>query len=313
MSLAAGDYEYIDVLTNTHDRLLVDIDFRGQFQIARATNQYAAALGLIPPVYVGRADRLQQLVDFMTVATKRSLQKRSMHLPPWRRAEYMRAKWLSTYKRVTDTALLPCRAHASLSREGSVKEGVSPTTSLSEKSTPSDSADIRTLVSSKLKEIEGTGNPESPIFLDLDLDVEVDAVIYKGKVFPVGDRIQFPKVVDVEGSGHGGIGLYKLQAADLWVQKQAEQGKAVEKSIEKDIVVKAQAQKVVIRETRVMNTDWQPPSVKPRTPSASPKAAGLATEVKKSGLSTQLRSHVSMGVELRAEISAVRREANIFG
>ena len=304
MSLAAGDYEYIDVLTNTHDRLLVDIDFRGQFQIARATNQYVAALGLIPPVYVGRADRLQQLVDFMTFATKRSLQKRSMHLPPWRRAEYMRAKWLSTYKRVTDTALLPCRAHASLSREGSVKEGVSPTTSLSEKSTPSDSADIRTLVSSKLKEIEGTGNPESPIFLDLDLDVEVDAVIYKGKVFPVGDRIQFPKVVDVEGSGHGGIGLYKLQAADLWVQKQQEQGK--------DIVVKAQAQKVVIRETRVMNTDWQPPSVKPRTPSASPKAAGLAAEVKKSGLSTQLRSHVSMGVELRAEISAVCPVRRIF-
>ena len=157
--LAAGNYEYIDVAINTHDRLLVDIDFRGQFQIARPTTQYAAALDVISPVYVGRADRLQQLVDLMTDATKRSLQKRSMHLPPWRRAEYMRAKWLSTYDRVTDMSLLPCRAHRNLSREGSVKEGVSPIIMASEKSTPSDSAEVRTLVSSKLKEIEGTGNP----------------------------------------------------------------------------------------------------------------------------------------------------------
>lgn len=315
MSLVAGDYEYIDVLTTTHDRFLVDIDFRGQFQIARATNQYTAAVGLIPPVYVGRADRLQQLVDFMTGATKRSLQKRAMHLPPWRRAEYMRAKWLFTYKRVIDIALLPCRAHASLSREGSVKEGVSPTTSLSEKSTPPDSADVRTFISSKLKEIEGTGNPESPIFLDLDLDVEVDAVIYKGKVFPVGDRIQFSKVVDVEGFGHGGIELYKLQAADLWVQKQTEQGKVVVKSNEKVAdfaIVKGQSQKVVSREARVMNTDWQPPSVRPRTPSASPKAAGLAAEVKKSGLSSQLKSYASVGMELRVELEVVRPVRRTF-
>ena len=300
--LAAGNYAYIDVAINTHDRLLVDIDFRGQFQIARPTNQYAAALGLIPPVYVGRVDRLHQLVDLMTDATKRSLQKRSMHLPPWRRAEYMRAKWLSTHERVTDMLLLPCRAHNNLSREGSVKEGVSPAILASEKSTPSDSAEVRTLVSSKLKEIEGTGNPESPIFLDLDLDVEVDAVIYKGKVFPVGDRIKFPKDVHVEGSVSGGIDLYKLQAAERRVQKQGEQEKGTEKEGEIAGVACVKALKAVLQEKRVMNMDWQPPSVRPRTPTTSPRAPGLAAEMRKSGLSSQLKSYASMGMELRGEL-----------
>jgi len=32
-------------------------------------------------------------------AAKQSLKKKGMHVPPWRRAEYVKAKWLSPYTR----------------------------------------------------------------------------------------------------------------------------------------------------------------------------------------------------------------------
>jgi hypothetical protein len=48
---------------------------------------------------VGRLDRLQQIVEIMSEACKQSLKKRGMHVPPWRRPEYLRAKWFSAYKR----------------------------------------------------------------------------------------------------------------------------------------------------------------------------------------------------------------------
>jgi hypothetical protein len=71
------------------------------FQIARPTHQYQAAIQAIPQIFVGRLDRLQQIVEIMSEACKQSLKKRGMHVPPWRRPEYLRAKWFSAYKRST--------------------------------------------------------------------------------------------------------------------------------------------------------------------------------------------------------------------
>lgn len=100
-----GDYEYIDVVDEgfrSQNRILVDIDFRAQFQVARPTLEYESVLDAVPIIFVGRLDKLLQLVDLLTNAMKRSLLERSMHVPPWRKAEYMRAKWLSPYKRTTN-------------------------------------------------------------------------------------------------------------------------------------------------------------------------------------------------------------------
>eukprot|EP00245_Coleochaete_scutata_P009672 TRINITY_DN323_c0_g3_i1.p1 TRINITY_DN323_c0_g3~~TRINITY_DN323_c0_g3_i1.p1 ORF type:complete len:510 (-),score=92.92 TRINITY_DN323_c0_g3_i1:401-1930(-) len=101
-----GDYEYIDVIeaakggTASRNRLIVDIDFRSQFKIARPTADYIACLQMLPAIFVGRADRLKQIVDLVSDASRRSLTKRDMHLPPWRTSEYMKSKWLSPYQRV---------------------------------------------------------------------------------------------------------------------------------------------------------------------------------------------------------------------
>jgi len=107
ISSIAGDYEYIDVVMGIADgkssgRILVDTDFRTQFEIARPTQQYKSLVQLLPTVFVGEAERLQSILNLMSDAIKRSVKKRGLDLPPWRKTEYIRAKWFSSYRRTTN-------------------------------------------------------------------------------------------------------------------------------------------------------------------------------------------------------------------
>jgi len=79
------------------ERVVVDVDFRSEFEIARPTKTYKAILHTLPYVFVGTCDRLQSIVAIASEAAKLSLKKRCMHVPPWRKAEYVKAKWLSPY------------------------------------------------------------------------------------------------------------------------------------------------------------------------------------------------------------------------
>ncbi|CAN6305191.1 unnamed protein product [Urochloa humidicola] len=101
----AGEYAYIDVLLpaasdrGARERVLIDVDFRSAFEVARPTKAYRALLQRLPAVFVGKDDRLRLLVAAAADAARASLRKRGLHLPPWRKPEYMRAKWLSPYDR----------------------------------------------------------------------------------------------------------------------------------------------------------------------------------------------------------------------
>ncbi|MCD9645938.1 hypothetical protein HAX54_035358 [Datura stramonium] len=100
-SIPAGEYEYIDV-TFEGERVILDVDFRSEFEIARSTGRYKAILQLLPFIFVGNADRLLQIVSIVSEAARQSLKKKGMHIAPWRKPEYMKAKWLSTpYTRIT--------------------------------------------------------------------------------------------------------------------------------------------------------------------------------------------------------------------
>lgn len=99
-SFPAGEYEYIDV-TVEGERLLIDIDFQSEFEIARSTKTYKSILQLLPYIFVGKTDRLQKIITIVSEAAKQSLKKKGMHLPPWRKGEYVKAKWLSPYERTT--------------------------------------------------------------------------------------------------------------------------------------------------------------------------------------------------------------------
>ena len=103
----AGEHAYLDVLLPAGseraelERVLVDVDFRSAFEVARPTKAYRAVLQRLPSVFVGREDRLRLLVAAAADAARASLKKRGLHLPPWRKLEYMRAKWISPYDRET--------------------------------------------------------------------------------------------------------------------------------------------------------------------------------------------------------------------
>lgn len=104
---AAGDYEYIDVVvagehgggaasssSSSSSRIVVDIDFSSQFQLARPAPWYAQLWARLPAVFVGPRARLRKAVSLLCEAAQRSLRESGLHVPPWRRSGYMQAKWL---------------------------------------------------------------------------------------------------------------------------------------------------------------------------------------------------------------------------
>ncbi|CAN4092864.1 unnamed protein product [Withania somnifera] len=99
-SIPAGEYEYIDVIVEG-ERVLIDVDFRSEFEVARSTSSYKAVLQLLPFIFVGKSDRLLQIVSIASEAARLSLKKKGMHIAPWRKAEYIKAKWLSPHNRTT--------------------------------------------------------------------------------------------------------------------------------------------------------------------------------------------------------------------
>ncbi|CAL0310367.1 unnamed protein product [Lupinus luteus] len=98
----SGVYEYIDVMIGK-ERILIDIDFRSEFEIARSTKAYKAILQSLPYIFVGKCDRLKSIIAIASEAAKQSLKKKGMPVPPWRKLDYVKAKWLSTYIRTTIT------------------------------------------------------------------------------------------------------------------------------------------------------------------------------------------------------------------
>ncbi|KAG4186744.1 hypothetical protein ERO13_A08G062400v2 [Gossypium hirsutum] len=121
---AAGEYEYIDVIIEG-ERMLIDIDFRSEFELARSTKTYKSILQMLPFIFVGKADRLQKIIVTVSEAVKQCLKKKGMHIPPWRKAEYIKAKWLSPYNRITPSpspSPSPSPTPTSTSITGTLKE-----------------------------------------------------------------------------------------------------------------------------------------------------------------------------------------------
>ncbi|XP_059290656.1 uncharacterized protein LOC132044188 isoform X1 [Lycium ferocissimum] len=95
-----GDYEYIDVMMKESNgsetvRLIVDIDFRSQFELARPTLDYQELLNSLPSIFVGTEEKLNGIISLLCSAAKQSLKEKGLHVPPWRKASYMHSKWLS--------------------------------------------------------------------------------------------------------------------------------------------------------------------------------------------------------------------------
>lgn len=82
-------------------RLIVDIDFKSQFELARPTSTYSQVFNILPSVFVGSEGKLCKIISLLCTAAKQSLKERGLHIPPWRKASYMRSKWLSCCQKVS--------------------------------------------------------------------------------------------------------------------------------------------------------------------------------------------------------------------
>ncbi|GKC25415.1 hypothetical protein Tco_1027565 [Tanacetum coccineum] len=56
-------------------------------------------------MFVARPDRLQKIINIVSNAAKQSLKKIQMPLPPWRRADYVKAKCLSPCTHIANTTV----------------------------------------------------------------------------------------------------------------------------------------------------------------------------------------------------------------
>ncbi|KAI4337923.1 hypothetical protein L6164_016285 [Bauhinia variegata] len=97
-----SEYEYIDVMTREMNggkatRIIVDVDFRSQFELAKATTGYKELTDMLPSVFVGSEAKLNKIISMLCSAAKESLKEKGHHIPPWRKASYMQSKWLSEH------------------------------------------------------------------------------------------------------------------------------------------------------------------------------------------------------------------------
>eukprot|EP00271_Cylindrocystis_brebissonii_P008941 TRINITY_DN2348_c0_g2_i1.p1 TRINITY_DN2348_c0_g2~~TRINITY_DN2348_c0_g2_i1.p1 ORF type:complete len:588 (-),score=104.45 TRINITY_DN2348_c0_g2_i1:551-2314(-) len=271
-----GDYEYIDVINEAKstakgpERLLVDLDFRGQFQIARPLPAYEATLEAVPTVFVGHVERLKKLVNILSDATKRSLQRRSMHLPPWRKQDYMTAKWVAPYKRTTNE--VPLSGHAA---------GCP--------ASPSPSPAAGTLVSATSLELKTRNRaemdlndqkltPASELLRELEGERQVDAVIFGGGVLAMGqieERVRGGKLSELKaamrqssGFSNGSGELLGVESVVTAAEKERSEKRAA--AVDQSIALagaSAAALSAASSSSESANhaPAWQPPSIKPRS------------------------------------------------
>ncbi|KAM0941608.1 hypothetical protein DsansV1_C16g0140441 [Dioscorea sansibarensis] len=121
----ACKHEYVDVITSTA-RYIVETNLKAEFQIARPTAEYLSLLEMVPKVFVGTPETLRTVVQTMCTAAKTSMKCMTMHVPPWRRPDYVHAKWSAPHLR----SVSPVRSSSPSRRKACRVEMVSKVQSL---------------------------------------------------------------------------------------------------------------------------------------------------------------------------------------
>ncbi|CAN6362895.1 unnamed protein product [Urochloa humidicola] len=118
-SIAAGSYEYIDVVVSaaTTTRFIVDVGFATEFVVARPTPEFEAVRAALPEVLVALAEDARRLVKAAAAAARGSLKSGGLSVPPWRKRRFMMAKWFGPYRRTT-VNVVPASAGVAIAGRG---------------------------------------------------------------------------------------------------------------------------------------------------------------------------------------------------
>ncbi|MCL7031649.1 hypothetical protein MKW94_017238 [Papaver nudicaule] len=104
--ILSGEHTYLDVIDKSDAkkgeiRVVVELNFRAEFEMARAGEDYNKLISRVPEVFVGKAKRLRTLIKILCSAAKKCRKENKMHMGPWRKQKYMQAKWLGNCERRT--------------------------------------------------------------------------------------------------------------------------------------------------------------------------------------------------------------------
>lgn len=81
--------------------MVIELNFQAEFEMARASEEYTRLISILPEVYVGKSERLRDIIKILCGAAKKCMKEKKMHLGPWRKHKYMQAKWLGNCERTT--------------------------------------------------------------------------------------------------------------------------------------------------------------------------------------------------------------------
>ncbi|TKY48872.1 hypothetical protein E2542_SST26294 [Spatholobus suberectus] len=107
----SGEHTYLEVMDNSNTKrvevkMVIELNFRAEFEMVRASEEYNRLISGLPEIFVGKAERLHVIIKIMCTAAKKCMKEKKMHLGPWRKHKYMQAKWLGMTDR-SITAPLP--------------------------------------------------------------------------------------------------------------------------------------------------------------------------------------------------------------
>ena len=109
----------MDVMENSRKgdvRVIIELNFRAEFEIARASEDYNRLVQRLPEVFVGKVERLNNVIKILCLAAKKCMKEKKMHMGPWRKHRYMQAKWLKSCERNTSTQSLSVEYSGRLSK-----------------------------------------------------------------------------------------------------------------------------------------------------------------------------------------------------
>ncbi|XP_052177359.1 uncharacterized protein LOC127791489 [Diospyros lotus] len=109
--IPSGGHTYMEVVDSSsmkgEERVIIELNFRAEFEMARANEEYNRLVCRLPEVFVGKAKKLQALIRILCTAAKKCMKDRKMHMGPWRKQKYMEAKWFGTCERTPVAAVQP--------------------------------------------------------------------------------------------------------------------------------------------------------------------------------------------------------------
>ncbi|KAL2331693.1 hypothetical protein Fmac_019274 [Flemingia macrophylla] len=106
----SGEHTYLEVKDNSSTKrevkLVIELNFRAEFELARASEEYNRLVNQLPELYVGKVERLKAIIKIMCSAAEKCMEEKNMFIGPWRTQKYMQSKWLGmTNKRSKKTPL----------------------------------------------------------------------------------------------------------------------------------------------------------------------------------------------------------------